>query len=95
MDALVIVLIVIAILLFIIGFLLGKTYNHLKRTEIQHLSKKSSELEDHLHDLRYKIGELERQRETLKHEKEERLKKWMDSTNTYERRIKPVKKKKK
>jgi len=92
-DVIVILLIVVALLLFVIGFLLGKSYNHLKRMEIQHVTNKASELEGHIHDLRYKLGVLERQRDTLKQEKEERLKKWMDTTNTFERKVRPVKRK--
>jgi len=93
MDFIILILIIVAILLFVIGFLLGRTYNHLKRTEIQHVSNKTQELEGHLHDLRFKIGELERQKEIMKHEKEERLKKWMDTTNKFEKKVKPIKKK--
>lgn len=85
-----IITIIFGILLFSIGFLLGKEFNHLKRKEIHHVSNKTEELKTEIHELNSKIRELEKQKDTLKHEKEERLKNWMDSTYKY--KIRPIKK---
>ena len=84
--------VMVGVFLFIIGFLLGRSYNSLKRKEILHIHNKTEELTNHIHDLKFKISELEKQKEKVAHEKEERLKKWMDATNNYQSRIKHLKK---